>query len=134
MTAILDKVISGNGIDYRFSGCTGDEGLVIISAIQTINGYDINNIFMNFIFDGEDLVAVTGNWFNGRHKAEYHEELLDGVNVLYKLDVENIKAIHSERIIYTLRKTDNVYFLIPGWLISYTDKDGNYKSSYFDAL
>lgn len=134
MTAILKKVVSGNGIDYRFSGCTGSEDLVIISAIQTINGYDINNIFMNFIFDGEELVAVTGNWFYGNQKAKYHEKLVDGVNVLYMLDVKNVKAIHSERIIYTLRKTDNTYFLIPGWLISYTDTEGNHKSSYFDAL
>ena len=134
MSDILKKVVSGNGIDYRFCGCTGNDNLVIISAIQTINNYDINNVFMNFIFDGNELVALTGNWINGKHDAKYHEKLVDGVNVLYKLDLENIKAIHGERIIYTLRKTDNTYFLIPGWLVSYTDKEGNYKSAYFDAL
>lgn len=134
MTKILNKVVSGNGIDYRFSGSTGNDGMLIVSAIQTVNNYDITNIYMNFVFVENELVAVMGNWFYGNHNAEYHEELVDGVNVLYKLDIENVSEIHSESIIYVLRKADNTFFLIPGWKISYTDKDGNYKTSYFDAL
>ena len=134
-SSILDKLVSNSSVSYRFSGNSGNQDeMLILSAVQTIDGYDINNIFLNFVFEKDELIAISGNWFYGDVAPDYHEKLVDGVNVLYKLDLANVSKIYSENVVYTMRKVDNKYFLIPGWLINYSDKDGNFKSSYFDAL
>ena len=61
--------------------------------------------------------------------------LVDGVNVLYKLNTSNVSEIKSERIVYFLRKNDSgKFFLVPGWEITYTDKNGALINEYFNAL
>ena len=49
--------------------------------------------------------------------------------------IDNVKEINGERIVYTYRKANNDRnFLLPIWEISYTDKNGSFRKSYFDAV
>lgn len=120
---------------YRISGVGGDENYKIVTAFKTIEKKDITDVYLNFVFENGTLVAATGSWFTYTPKAKYHESLTDGVNVLYKLNLADIKSVDGERTVYRLKKsTDNNCYLVPAWEISYTDKNDNARKAYFDAL
>ncbi len=132
---IITELSSDSGMSYRLSGISENDAFTAVSVIQSIDDKDINGVFLNFVFDDEGVAFIKGRWITYSPKAKYHNALVDGVNVLYMLDFENISAIHSENIVYIFRKGDNNrYFLIPGWEISYTDLNGIRKTVYFDAL
>lgn len=135
----IDRIVSGmthdSELGYRISGSSSSEDFVIVTAMQTIDGYDINDSFINFVFSNDNLVIMRGKWIIGAPKAKYHNTLLDGVNVLYKLNLEQVKSILSEEVVYSLRISENgKCFILPCWKIEYTDNDDNIKTSYFDAL
>lgn len=135
----IDRIISGMADDselgYRISGSSSSDDFIIVTAMQTIDGYDINDSFINFVYSNDNLVIMRGKWIMGNPKAKYHNTLLDGVNVLYKLNLEQVKSILSEEVVYSLRISENgKCFILPCWRIEYTDKNDNIKTSFFDAL
>ncbi len=137
--AIIDKVVSdinsGSKLGYNITGSSSSDDFLIVTAMQTIDGNEISDVYMNFVFQENELVIISGNWITEQPKAKYHNTLLDGVNVLYKLDLDFVSSIESESVVYSLRKTsENKCYIIPCWKIGYLDKDGGYKVSYFDAL
>lgn len=122
-------------LSYRISGVSGEDELLVITLVETVDGYDINNAYLNFVFMNNELVKIVGNWVLVSPKAVYHEQLVDGVNALYKLDLDDTSKIVSERIVYTLRKSDeNKCFLVPGWEIEYKNKQGVDRRVFVDAL
>ena len=132
---IVSSMSQGSKLGFRVTGSTSNDEFVFITVIQTIDGGDINNAFMNFVFLNNELVHLQGNWIVESPKVKYHNSLIDGVNVLYKLDVENVKSIKSESVVYSLRFSENnKCFILPCWKIEYTDKSGNLVTEYFDAL
>lgn len=120
---------------YRISGCSSNDEYSVVTAVQTIDGYDLYDVYMNFVFMGDETVGIYGTWITKTPKAKYYNKLVDGVNVLYKLDFSQIREITGEKLVYFLRRGDNnKFFVIPGWEISYTDKGGKNKTAQFDAL
>jgi len=92
-------------------------------------------MYINFIFENENLILASGKWITNSPRPEYHNTLTDGINILYNLDFDEVLEIHSERVVYSLRKAkNNSCFLLPGWEIEYTDINGKYKKVYFDAV
>lgn len=137
--AVIDRVVSNFNNDlklgYKITGSSSNDTFLIVTAMQTIDGNEISDSFVNFVFKDNELVLLAGKWITEQPKAKYHNTLLDGVNVLYKLNLEDVKSIDEEKVVYSLRKTDgNKYFVIPCWQIKYTDKKDNLIISYFDAL
>lgn len=134
---VIDRVVRKISPDatYRISGSSSNDEFVIISVMQMIKGHDISDVFINFVFENNEPSVIRGTWITETLTAKYHNTLVDGVNVLYKLNLENVSTVDSERIVYFLRKNESGrFFVVPGWEITYTDKDGLEKSSYFDAL
>ena len=132
--SILQELSYDNAA-FRYAGASSNEEYVIITAMQEIGGHDIHDVYINFIFHGDEVIDISGKWIVEKVSAEYHNQLVDGVNVLYRLDLENISSIKNERLVYFLRKSDNNrYFIIPGWEITYTDKTGKLLTAYFNAL
>ena len=139
MEKIVDKFASsistGSRCSYRICGFSGDEELSVVSVTQTVDGYDITNAFINFVFLDNELVKVAGKWMVSEPKAKYHEVLCDGVNAIYNLKLDNVEKIHSQRIVYSMRKSDaDKFFLVPGWEIVYTDKRGALIREFADAI
>ena len=133
--SIISKLIYGSKLNYRITGSSSSDTFIIVTAVQTIDDNDISDAFINFVFQDNELVLLSGKWITEQPKARYHNTLLDGVNVLYKLNLENVKSINEQKVVYSLRKTDsNKYFIIPCWKITYADKNDNIVVSFFDAL
>ena len=131
---ICDRLINKNRFSYRIAGSTYDDYL-IVTVVQTIEGHDIRDMYINFIFENENLILASGKWITNSPRPEYHNTLTDGINILYNLDFDEVLEIHSERVVYSLRKAkNNSCFLLPGWEIEYTDINGKYKKVYFDAV
>ena len=127
--------LSSDSTTFRISGASSNDEYIIVTVIQKIGGHDIHDVYINFMFHGEEVIDISGKWIVEKVNAEYHNKLVDGVNVLYQLDIENISSIENERLVYLLRKSEyNRFFLIPGWEITYTDKSGKLLMSYFNAL
>lgn len=136
-SVIYDVVVNmtnSSRLGYRIAGSSSNDMYRIVSVMQTIDNNDISNSFMNFVFSEGELVILSGKWITEVPKAKYHNTLLDGVNVLYKLNLDQIKSIDRQEIVYSLRITDNKCYIIPCWKISYTNKQNDSVISLFDAL
>lgn len=134
ITSITQKIVSQD-TSFRISGVIGEDDFYIVTVVKTVDEIDLKDVFINYVFQDGNLVAVGGNWFLSTPKARYHNTLKDGLNVLYMLDFDNLSTIKQERIVYSLQKVeDNRYFLLPVWEIVYLDNEGNQKTAYFDAI
>jgi len=135
VSCLVQNLSAHKSMGYRITGSVEGENYVMVSAVQTVNGIDLHDVYINFVFEEDNLVHAMGRWITVKHSAEYHEELTDGINVLYKLDFDTIGEIKSERIVYTVKKgSTGKYYLVPCWEIITADKEGNVKRDYFDAL
>ena len=135
VSLVCKKLTNSSKMNYRISGCSGDSDFFVVTAVQTVGGYDVSDAFVNFSFDGNELVSVSGKWIVEEPKAKYNNTLTDGVNVLYTLDFEQIKSIEYQRIVYVIKNADSDrYYLIPMWEISYMDKSGQKKIDLVDAI
>jgi len=120
---------------YVVTGSSSNDSILIVTAMQTVDGNVIKDVYLNYVFVDGELVILSGNWITSSLKAKYHNTLTDGVNVLYKLDLENVVSVISERIVYSLGMTeDNKYYLLPRWEVVYTEKNGSVNTAYIDAL
>ena len=134
VTSVAQKISSQN-TSFRISGVLGEENMCFVTLVKTVDKIDIKDIYINFVFHQDTLVAVQGHWFIDYPVPEYHNTLIDGLNVLYKLDFASVNEIKNERLMYSLQKAENNrYFLLPVWEITYLDKSGSIKTSYIDAL
>lgn len=132
---VVSKLTDSSKLGYRITGSSSNDTYLIVTVMLTIDNSDISNSFINFVFQNSEIVIMSGNWITGQPKAKYHNTLLDGVNVLYKLNLEQVNTIESQQVVYTLRSSgEKEHFIIPCWKIKYTDKQGNLVVSYFDAL
>ncbi len=132
---ISSALIGASQFGYTVTGSSSNDSILIVTAMQTVDGSIIKDVYLNYVFTDGELALLSGNWITSDLKAKYHNTLTDGVNVLYKLDLENVTSVISERIVYSLGMTeDNKYYLLPRWEVVYTDKDGSVKITYFDAL
>lgn len=132
---ICDSLTSGAKVSYRLSGCSGDSDLFVVTSVQMIDGHDCSDIFMNFVFENNELVSVSGKWVAETPKAKYNNTLTDGINVLYSLDIDSVSEVLNQRIVYVLKNADKeTYYFVPVWEITYLTKDGVNKVELFDAI
>lgn len=132
--SLANSVLPKN-ISYRICGVSGEDRLLVVSVIEMVDGYDINNAYLNFVFKENELVKVVGNLVPVSPKAVYHEQLIDGVNALYRLDLDSVYEIYSQRMVYSMRKSDSdKSFLVPGWEVEYRDNLGVDRKIFVDAL
>ncbi len=133
--SILEKLSAEKKVSYILTGSVTGEQYHIVSAVQTFNGIEISGVYVNFVFEDGVLVNVIGKWIPFEPSLRYHEKMTDGVNVIYKLDLEKISAVTDENLVYLLRKGDNnTYYILPCWELVIRDKNGNTEKKYFEAL
>ena len=115
-----------------------NRGFYVIAEIcQTAGGTDITGMTMKISISAEDydIMSASGNWITFPVSAKYTDSLTDGINIIYKLDLENVSAVNSERIVYSARNVrENVMYLVPVWEISYNNADSDELMAYIDAL
>ena len=88
-------------------------------------GYSSRNVLENISFTAKkgETVAFIGSTGSGKstlinliprfYDATEGEVLVDGVNVLYKLSLDEISAVTGEKIVYLMRKSQhNKYFIL----------------------
>ncbi len=137
--ALVEKILlnlnDDKNMSYKIIGSVSDNDYSIISAVQTFEGLEIAGVYINFVFEKNELVNALGSWVVYSPVATYHEKLIDGINVLYKLELDEISRIVDERIVYTLKKgKDNQYFILPCWEITAVEKSGGFITQHFDAF
>lgn len=111
-----------------------DDGIVI-TLKQSTSGTSIDGAYMNVELWNTRVIAACGTWITEDIKERYYNPLLDGINVLYKLDLDNISAINYEKIVYSVRNLDKkTYYLLPVWEISCLDNNGKTQIFHIDAL
>ena len=124
-----------NNSDFRITGSVNDGEYCIVSVVQTFNDIEYKDVYINFVFDENGLVHAVGSWVTYDMTAQYHEMLSDGVNALYKLKLDNVSEVVSERIVYSLKKgNDSKYFVVPCWEIAFVDKKGVTVKEYIEAF
>ena len=89
---------------FKITGVINDGEYCIVSVVQSYNGIEFKDVYINFVFDESGLVHALGSWITSEFVPKYHEMLADGINAVYKLELDNISRIISERVLYTLKK------------------------------
>lgn len=124
-----------NGVSYSVTGALKRGEYTYVSLTQNVGGCAVNDMYVNVLFDGKQIVYSTGNYIFSDMKRSYKQELVDGVNALKGIDVNNTSEIVSERIVYMYRYGDaGLSYLIPVWKIEYIDIEGTLKTQYVDAI
>ncbi len=132
---LINNLTVGKNISHTLTGSIESEQYHIVSTVQTLNGKEISGVFINFVFEEDILVNVIGKWIPYEPTLRYHEKMADGINVIYKMNLEQVSAVTDENLVYLLRKGENnTYFILPSWEIVIRDKNGNTKKNYFEAL
>lgn len=135
LSLICNNLTNGSEMDTRISGCSGDSESFVVTVLQTVDGHDISDSYINFTFDENELVSVSGKWIVEEPKEKYNNKLTDGVNALYSLDFQQIDKITQQRIVYVMNNAESKrYYLIPMWEISYVSKNGNKVKELVDAI
>lgn len=136
---IIDDVVGCLNESKKMSGVitgsTYNDEYEIVSVTQYFNGFEVDGAYINFVFENEKLVHALGSWIVSLPKAKYHEETTDGINVIYKLELDDISEILEEKRAYSLKTGENGnYYLFPCWKITVKDKKGKLVSHCIDAL
>lgn len=133
--SLVNELSAGKNMGCRLTGSVDTDRYKIVSAVQTFNGREISGVYLNFVFEDTSLVNVIGKWIPFEPSLKYHEKMTDGINVLYKLNLDEVAAVLDENLVYLLRKGDNnTYYILPCWEIIARNKNGNVVKSYFEAL
>ena len=96
---LIRDISSSSRLGYSITGCSLSDDYLIVTAMQTIDGNEINDVYINFVLQNNEPVIISGSWITDVPKAKYHNTLTDGVNVLFKLDIEDVKTVLSERVV-----------------------------------
>ncbi len=132
---IVENLTFNYDIEYEWAGSSTNDGIEIVTVIQKIDDYAINGAYMNFVFDEQKLIMSNGKWITGKPERRYNVSLIDGINVLYKIKLENVSEILEEKLVYSYKKTENnKYYLIPVWEITYLDLNENIVVEFIDTL
>lgn len=137
LDAFVNALNSDGTFGYRIMSLENRGFYVIAEICQTAGGTDITGMTMKISISAEDydIMSASGNWITFPVSAKYTDSLTDGINIIYKLDLENVSAVNSERIVYSARNVrENVMYLVPVWEISYNNADSDELMAYIDAL
>ena len=84
--------------------------------------------------DGKAVYAV-GKFFVGGAKKAYSTSLLDGIDVIYKMELSSVKRIVSQHDALSLVPVEgDSYYLIPSHSVVFEDKDGNLVNNIYDSV
>lgn len=134
----LCKNSKRGGADFGFRAFEVREygGGEIIFCAQTADGVTLPEYISRFYFSPTgELALVYGHFFVGEAEKAYSATLLDGVNLIYKMNLENVSEIIGERDAFSVIaiEGDNFYF-VPSYSVIYKDKKGNIANHIYDSV
>lgn len=131
-TSLYGKV--GAGKYYKILGAENSPCGLVISCAMKIDGYEVCDKILNFCISDGKIMYIKGSWCFLPHEKSYDCDLIDGVNILYKTEKENITVL-SEKMAYLSIKYENgKYFVIPTWILKYTYAGGDAINCLVDAV
>ena len=122
--------------DYTLQGVlTRSDGVYVCLSQNIAGAYPVNDMFVNLYLREDHVAYACGNRMFAALQRSYSQPLIDGVNALRSLELDGVKEILSEQIVYVHRSTGgDTYYLIPVWKITYLDTDGVFQTQYVDAI
>ncbi len=134
----LCKNSKRGGADFGFRAFEVREygGGEIVFCVQTADGVILPEYVSRFYFSPTgELALVYGHFFIGEADKAYSATLLDGVNLIYKINLDNVSEIIGERNAFSVIaiEGDNFYF-VPSYSVIYKDKKGNIVNHIYDSV
>lgn len=121
---------------YTVLGVNFSEDQSVVCVSQNVyDDFEISNMYVNAVIENGKVVCAVGSYIFDSLKKSYRQPLSDGINSLRSLQLEDVKKIISQRIVYSYRAADSgSYYLIPVWEIIYTAQSGETVTKYVDAI
>lgn len=137
LDAFVNALNSDATFGYRIKSLENRGFYVVAEICQTAGTTDIAGMNVKICISAEDsdIMSASGNWITFPVSSKYSDSLIDGINVIFKLELENVSAVNSEKMVYSARNVrENVMYLVPVWEISYTNSDSDETTAHIDAL
>ena len=122
-------------LGYRICGCRIYDDGTLFTLVQTFEGVDIENMYMNILLWNGEILSAKGSWISSKTEKNYRFEMIDGVNAVFTLPLDKVEQIVSQRPIYATKRSDeNTYYLLPMWEITYVDVEGKEITSVVENV
>lgn len=107
----------------------------LVECTLTLAGTPLCDMSLRFYVKDGEIVYFKGSLPQGDARAEYHNELIDSVNILFYLDTAGDIEIISQDFCYSAVKFDSESFLaVPAWHFTIMNADGSLSHSVYDAV
>ena len=141
----VEKALRGNGIRYTYCGEREYDNGSIVSFAAELSDTAVMNLYLNVYVKKSKIQCVIGCIAEGNAEKKYGCDIIDSIDILYmlrdeisekinSLTVENIRInkIHMVYKLYGHSPTED--YLVPTWVIEYTDKNGEVEIVSMDAV
>lgn len=108
----------------------------IVFCVQTADDIDLPAYTARFYFSSDGtLLLADGVFFIGEAEKAYSANLLDGVNLIYRMELSEVSEIISESNAFSVIaiEGDSNYF-VPSYSVIYKDKNGNIVNHIYDSV
>ena len=108
----------------------------IVFCVQTADDIDLPAYTARFYFSSDDeLLLADGEFFIGEAEKAYSAALLDGINLIYRMELSEVSEIISESNAFSVIaiEGDSNYF-VPSYSVIYKDKNGNIVNHIYDSV
>lgn len=107
----------------------------MVGCTLTLESLPLCDMSLCFYIKNGEIVYFKGSLPEGDVKAQYHNELIDGVNILFYLDGEERVEITSQSLSYCTVKFDSEsYLAVPAWCFTEKKADGTLSHKVYDAV
>lgn len=130
--ATYDETVSYTVLNY---GKT--ENYHFVRCAVTLQDRPIADNETVFALSRGKIDALNGEMFFTSPSAAYNATLLDGINILYHLDLPQGSSAEllSEKLYYSFYRYDaREYYLVPAWEVVYRTGAGTTETVYLNAL
>lgn len=111
------------------------DGGEIVGCTLTLEGMPVFDMSLCFYIKDGEIVYFNGSLPQGDVLAKYHNELIDGVNILFNLEAQDNVEIISQTLGYSTVKFDSEsYLAVPAWRFTEKNQDGTTSDSVYDAV
>ncbi len=131
----FEDVYSTSPIGYSISRTSALDGGYLVTCQLTLDSIPLCDMSLSFFVNDGKINYIKGTLPTDKITAEYNNELIDGVNILFRLDEQGEITIINESLVYAAVKYDTEsYFFVPSRHFTYKSADGITSHSVYDSI
>lgn len=143
--SFIDLVLKNYGMNFVFSGTKNHDGGKVVYFTGELSDTRVADIYINFYVKNGNILSCNGRITDKAPQKKYSSKLIDSIDALYilydyicdnadKKDVLEITVTDMNLEYRTFRYDIGKYYIIPTWVMEYTDINGKSFRADTDAV